>query len=221
MQRDFLTMYNRLEIAVLWFLLFLLIHFCVPADCGHGHMKLPVGQNKVMHWNEFVNLWGIYKYMIYRHTDLAQIAQKTGRLLLVRSSAPHLQNISWPHLPPTTSTAWPIPTNQSAILNNPSNPNTIGEHDGPENIEQVYRGRLGTLCSANIDHRFHHSICHGATTLNGLISPSSHLNDRQSTKFSIPPLSTQIRVQASTSPEITTQSDDERARFSTIRRIHA
>ena len=55
----------------------------------------------------------------------------------------------------------------------------------PENIEQVYRGRLGTLCSANIDHRFHHSICHGATTLNGLISPSSHLNDRQSTKFSI------------------------------------
>ena len=56
MQRDFLTMYNRLEIAVLWFLLFLLIHFCVPADCGHGHMKLPVGQNKVMHWNEFVYL---------------------------------------------------------------------------------------------------------------------------------------------------------------------
>ena len=46
MQRDFLTMYNRLEIAVLWFLLFLLIHFCAPADCGHGHMKLPVGQIK-------------------------------------------------------------------------------------------------------------------------------------------------------------------------------
>ena len=159
MQRDFLTMYNRLEIAVLWFLLFLLIHFCAPDDCGHGHMKLPVGQNKVMHWNEFVNLWGIYKYMIYRHTDLAQIAQKTGRLLLVRSSAPHLQKLSWPTLPPTTSTAWPIPTNRPAILNNPSNPYTIGERDGPENIEQVYRGRLGTLCSANIDHRYHHSIC--------------------------------------------------------------
>ena len=108
------------------------------------HMKLPVGQNKVMHWNEFVNLWGIYKYMIYRHTDLAQIAQKTGRLLLVRSSAPHLQNISWPHLPPTTSTAWPIPTNRPAILNNPSNPYTIGERDGPENIEQDYKGTRET-----------------------------------------------------------------------------
>ena len=46
MQRDFLTMYNRLEIAVLWFLLFLLIHICAPADCGQGHMKLPVGQIK-------------------------------------------------------------------------------------------------------------------------------------------------------------------------------
>ena len=34
----------------------LLIHFCAPDDCGHGHMKLPVGQNKVMHWNEFVYL---------------------------------------------------------------------------------------------------------------------------------------------------------------------
>ena len=56
---------------------------------------------------------------------------------------------------------------------------------GPENIEQEYRGRLGTLCSANIDHRYHHSICHGQTTLNGLSSPSSHLNYRQSTKFSI------------------------------------
>ena len=62
MQRDFLTMYNRLEIAVLWFLLFLLIHFCAPDDCGHGHMKLPVGQNKVMHWNEFVNLY-IFMYI--------------------------------------------------------------------------------------------------------------------------------------------------------------
>ena len=131
----------------------LLIHFCAPDDCGHGHMKLPVGQNKVMHWNEFVNLWGIYKYMIYRHTDLAQIAQKTGRLLLVRSSAPHLQNISWPHLPPTTSTAWPIPTNRPAILNNPSNPYTIGERDGPENIEQDYKGTRETVVA--VFARFH------------------------------------------------------------------
>ena len=74
MQRDFLTMYNRLEIAVLWFLLFLLIHFCAPADCGHGHMKLPVGQIKwwietscqsknvyvyIIKWNIY-----IYKYII-------------------------------------------------------------------------------------------------------------------------------------------------------------
>ena len=79
-----------------------------------------------------------------RHTDLAQIAQKTGRFLLVRYSAPHLQNISWPTLPPTTSTAWPIPTNRPAILNNPSNPYTIGERDGPENIEQDYKGTRET-----------------------------------------------------------------------------
>ena len=99
-----------------------------------------------------------------RHTDLAQIAQKTGRFLLVRSSAPH----STEHLltPPATyyfhclthsykSTCNPQQSlksihnrrtrrageyhNPPQSLRNPSNLPTIGEHNGPEDIEQEYR----------------------------------------------------------------------------------
>ena len=33
-----------LELKILYILYN--IHFCAPDDCGHGHMKLPVGQIK-------------------------------------------------------------------------------------------------------------------------------------------------------------------------------
>ena len=81
----------------------------------------------------------------------------------------------------------------------------------PENIEQVYRGRLGTLCSANIDHRYHHSIClfiFKERQPDGT-SPSTDHSHLSSPLFTSLHTILQIRMQSSTSPEIPTQSDDE------------
>ena len=55
------------SVAVLWFLLFCSFAFLLLMIVVMCHMKLPVGQNKVMHWNEFVNLYIIYQYIFINH----------------------------------------------------------------------------------------------------------------------------------------------------------